>query len=66
MYNVHLNYTNIEYCEGKSIIISSAVVFVSMLAALLFRAASLCVVSVLLFLCRFDVARSVPSSLPCH
>jgi hypothetical protein len=52
--------------EGKSIIIRNAAVFVFLLAALSFCAASPCVVSLSLFQRRFDVARSVPSSLPCR
>jgi hypothetical protein len=52
--------------KRKSIIIHNAVVFVFLLAALLCCAASLCVVSVLILLRRFDVARSVPLLLPCH
>jgi hypothetical protein len=52
--------------EGKSIIIRNAVVFVFLLATLSFCAASPCVVFLSLFPRRFDVARSVPSSLPCR
>jgi hypothetical protein len=52
--------------EGESIIIRNAVVSVFLLAALLFCTASPCVVSLSLFLRRFDIARSVPSSLPCR
>jgi hypothetical protein len=52
--------------DGKSIIIRNAVVFVFLLAALSFCAASPCVVSLSLFLRRFNVARSVPLSLPCR
>jgi hypothetical protein len=50
--------------RGKSIIIRNAVLFVFLLAALSFCAVSPCVVSLSLFPHRFDVARSVPSSLP--
>jgi hypothetical protein len=59
-------FCHIVIYEGKSIIIRNAVVFVFLLEALSFCAASPCVVSLSLFLCRFEVARSVPSLLPCH
>jgi hypothetical protein len=51
--------------RGKSIIIRNTVVFMFLLATLSFCATLLCMVSVLLFLCRLDGARSVPLSLPC-
>jgi hypothetical protein len=47
-----------------SVIVTNVDVFVFMLATLLFYAASLCVIPVILFLRRFDVARSVPLPLP--
>jgi hypothetical protein len=46
----------------KSITINNAPAFVFMVAALSFCTALLCVVAVLLFLGRSDVARPVPSS----
>jgi hypothetical protein len=60
------SYNNRATYEGKSIIIRNAVVFEFLLAALSFCAASPYVVSLSLFLRRFDVDRSVPSSLPCR
>jgi hypothetical protein len=61
-----LHVTVVYKHEAKSIIICNAVVFVFVLAALSFCAESLCVVSVLFFLRRLDVPRSVLSSLPCR
>jgi hypothetical protein len=63
--SLHLYSISITDLDTGFLFIRNAVVFVFMLAALLFCPASLCMVSVLLFLPRFDVARSVPLSLPC-
>jgi hypothetical protein len=49
--------------EGTSVIILNAVLFMLTLAAMSFFAASLCVISVLLFMFRFSPERSVVSSL---
>jgi len=54
---------NAKY-EGESIIIRNAVAFVFLLAAVSLSHALLGVVSVLLLLFRFEVARSVPLLQP--
>jgi hypothetical protein len=52
--------------EGMSIIIINAVLFMFTLTALSLFATSLCLISIISFLFRFNAHRPVSSSLPCH